>query len=50
MLKHFRTSFMQLLERRVGKERIAEAIDSLSRSEFYIQAAQRPQPDRKSVV
>lgn len=46
--KYFRTSFLQLLERRVGKENIAEALDGLSRSEFYIQAAQRPQPLAKT--
>jgi len=43
-----KNSFIQLLERRVGKERIAEALDGLSRSEFYIQAAQRPQPLAKN--
>lgn len=37
-----------MLERRVGKERLAEAIDSFSRSEFYIHAAQRPQPLAKN--
>lgn len=34
---------MHLVERRVGKERVAECLDGLSKSEFYIRAAQRPQ-------
>lgn len=39
-----KTQFMHLIERRVGKERIAEALEGVSKSEFYIRAAQRPQP------
>jgi hypothetical protein len=41
-------AFTQLLDRRVGRERLAEALDSFSRSEFYIHAAQRPQPLAKN--
>lgn len=37
-----------MVERRVGKERIADALDALSRSEHYIHAAQRPQPLAKT--
>lgn len=33
-----------MVERRVGKERIAECLECVSRSEFYIRAAQRPPP------
>ncbi|KAL3120361.1 hypothetical protein niasHT_009232 [Heterodera trifolii] len=33
-----------LIERRVGRERMAEYIEGISKSEFYIRAAQRPQP------
>uniref|UniRef100_A0A7E4VNW2 Uso1_p115_head domain-containing protein n=1 Tax=Panagrellus redivivus TaxID=6233 RepID=A0A7E4VNW2_PANRE len=39
-----KTVFTQLLDRRVGKERIADALDGLTRSEYYIHAALRPQP------
>jgi hypothetical protein len=43
-----KTAFTQLIDRRVGRERLAEALDSFSRSEFYIHAAQRPQPLAKN--
>jgi hypothetical protein len=43
-----KVSFTQLIDRRVGKERLAEALDAFSRSEFYIHAAQRPQPLAKN--
>ncbi|KAI1705381.1 uso1 like vesicle tethering protein, head region domain-containing protein [Ditylenchus destructor] len=42
-----KNSLMHLVERRVGKERVAECLDGLSKSEFYIRAAQRPQPMAK---
>jgi hypothetical protein len=44
-----RSNLMQLLERRqVGRERLAEHLEGVSKSEFYIRAAQRPQPLAKS--
>ena len=45
----FRVNLMQLLERRqVGRERLAEYLEGVSKSEFYIRAVQRPQPLAKS--
>ncbi|MFH4983766.1 hypothetical protein AB6A40_010475 [Gnathostoma spinigerum] len=41
-------SFNLLVERRIGKEVIAERIDGISRSEHYVRAAQRPQPTAKT--
>lgn len=35
---------MHLIDRRVGKERVAESLEGVAKSEFYIRAAQRPQP------
>ncbi|KAI3420236.1 hypothetical protein GPALN_003553 [Globodera pallida] len=39
-----KTQLTHLIERRVGRERMAEYIEGISKSEFYIRAAQRPQP------
>ncbi|CAK5090025.1 unnamed protein product [Meloidogyne enterolobii] len=43
------SNFIQLLERRqIGRERIAEYLEGVAKSEFYIRAAQRPQPLAKN--
>ena len=39
---------MHLIERRLGKDRVAECIEGVSKSEHYIRAAQRPQPLAKN--
>jgi hypothetical protein len=45
----FSSGFIQLLERRqIGRERIAEYLEGVTKSEFYIRAAQRPQPLAKN--
>jgi len=33
-----------MIERRVGRERVVECLEGVSKQEFYIRAAQRPQP------
>ncbi|KAL7074236.1 hypothetical protein ACQ4LE_006631 [Meloidogyne hapla] len=43
------SNLIQLLERRqIGRERIAEYLEGVAKSEFYIRAAQRPQPLAKN--
>ena len=36
-----------MIERRVGRDLIAERLEGVSRSEQYVRAAQRPQPTAK---
>jgi hypothetical protein len=49
LIQCFRVNLMQLLERRqIGRERLAEYLEGVSKSEFYIRAVQRPQPLAKS--
>ena len=38
-----RNAFLHLIDRRIGKERVAEYLEGVSRSEFYVRAAQRSQ-------
>ncbi|TMS38604.1 hypothetical protein L596_005294 [Steinernema carpocapsae] len=43
-----KNNLWDLIERRVGRETLAERMDGVSKSEQYVRAAQRPQPYVKS--
>lgn len=45
---HFSKSLQQILEKRIGAEIFYEKLESLSKSESYARAAQKPQPKAKS--
>lgn len=47
MIIYRKSALSILVERRVGKEKLVEFLESVSHSEHYVRAAQRPQPFAK---